>query len=131
MGRVSRIDFMDDQQIVCDALRQGHCWVGYDLLGPSRGFRLWASHDAGLACMGDSIALSENLQLSIHLPRRARIRLLRDGQVIMQRHDRQLEHRPSAPGVYRVEVHRWYAGRWRGWIYSNPVYVSSDSPHPL
>ena len=27
------------------------------------------------------------------------------------------------PGVYRIEADQWAAGRWRPWIFSNPIFV--------
>ena len=34
-----------------------------------------------------------------------------------------LEHRLSAPGVYRVEGWLALGGEDRPWVYSNPIYV--------
>jgi hypothetical protein len=30
----------------------------------------------------------------------------------------------SEPGAYRVEASLWAHGRSRGWIYSNPIFVT-------
>ena len=32
-------------------------------------------------------------------------------------------HQTDRPGAYRVQAFKRYAGRKRGWVYSNPIYV--------
>ncbi len=120
-----------DREVVLDGLRQGHCWVGYDLAGPTKGFRFWAEAGAGaadnesVAIMGDTVQLPAGggLRLQVRAPDRAEVRLLRNGRVIAQGHTDELSYDVRDPSVYRVEVwkHRW--GKLRGWIFSNPIYV--------
>jgi len=58
------------------------------------------------------------------LPEIADIRLFKDGKVIGKwPHMQACTHITTEPGIYRVEVHRKYLGRKRGWIFSNPIYV--------
>lgn len=86
-----------DKELVYEPLRAGRTWVGYDLLAPTRGFRFHARS-------GD-------------------IRLVRNGQVQARTRGQQLRHTTAKPGAYRVEVYRHYRMRWRGWIFSSPIYV--------
>ena len=44
-------------------------------------------------------------------------------QVIEERVSDSLEIRARTPGCYRIVATRTYAGRRRGWIYSNPIWV--------
>lgn len=120
-----------DRALTLDALRQGHCWVGYDLAGPTNGFRFWAeagNDGSPPALMGDMVPLpaGQSLHLSIETPAAADIRLLRNGRIISQGHGRALSYHVREAGVYRVEVwkHRW--ARPRGWIFSNPIYVKAQ-----
>lgn len=124
-------DYDHDRAVVLEALRAGHCFIGYDGAGDTRGFRFTASGQKGVALMGDAVDNRLGTTLQIVLPpvarTKARVRLLRNGQVLWQKEDQpHYSHMvPQAePGVYRVEVHRHYQGRWRGWIYSNPIYVT-------
>jgi hypothetical protein len=140
-----------DRRLVLKALRRGHCWLGYDLAGPTKGFRYWAEKapvvsgpgtssqalqpaDASspIAVMGDSISLAEGqaLNLKVQTPEVAEIRLLRNGRVVTQGRASTLAYRAHDPGVYRVEVwkNRW--GKLRGWIFSNPIYVRSAKWRP-
>ena len=59
-----------------------------------------------------------------HLPRRAEIRLLKDGiQIGIWKNTEVCTRTATEPGVYRVEAYINYLGKKRGWIYSNPIYV--------
>lgn len=146
-----------DRALVHRALRAGHCWLGYDLAAPTRGFRFTAvqvprgqaadfAHESHVAhppraahpvraaqaphapdaIMGDRLAPPSagwETLLRVKLPALGHMRLLRDGQLVAQRYGQRLDYRSAAPGVYRVEVRRLFWGQWRGWIYSNPIYV--------
>jgi hypothetical protein len=117
-------DVKADKRTIYDALAAGHCFVGYDLPGPTRGFRFTAQGREADAVMGDEIPAEGGVTLQAHLPRAAEIRLLKDGKIIQTVKGRQAAtYITTEPGVYRVEVYRNYLGRRRGWIFSNPIYV--------
>jgi len=114
-----------DVRSILEALRQGHAFVGYDLPESTRGFRFTAQSAAGTAWMGDTIPVDSGATLQIHLPRRAECHLLKDGTVIKTWNKREVcTHIASDPGVYRVEVFINFLGKKRGWIYSNPIYLT-------
>ncbi len=134
-----------DRDIVLDALRRGHCWLGYDLVGSTQRFRFWAEYEGngsgqvddspgapsadgtgGTAVMGDSINLAEGstLNLRVQSPEVADIRILRNGRVITQGHAKTIAYQVRDEGVYRVEVWKQRWGKPRGWIFSNPIYVN-------
>jgi hypothetical protein len=127
---------MHDRQLVLDALAAGHCWVGYDLVHPTRGFRFaaWQApstqvptpDDEPQAIMGDSLPRPSDghvTHFSVQTPASGQIRLLHNGRVVAQADGTSLTHASPEPGVYRVEVwkRRWL--KHRGWIFSNPIYV--------
>jgi len=117
-------DVERDSQMIYTALAKGHCFVGYDLPAPTRGFRFTAQGKEQNAIMGDEIKAEDALTLQVLLPAPAhQIRLLKDGKVIRQRRGHALTHITDEPGVYRVEAYRHFLGRLRGWIFSNPIYV--------
>ena len=117
-------DVAEDKKAILAALKEGHCFVGYDLPAPTRGFRFTAQGQDGTAIMGDGIPARGGVTLQTKLPAEAQIRLLKDG-VVIQTMEKSMActHIATEPGVYRVEAHRRYLGRLRGWIYSNPIYV--------
>ncbi|MBC8449953.1 MAG: CehA/McbA family metallohydrolase [Chloroflexi bacterium] len=120
-------DLAHDREQVYGALRAGHGWVGYDLLGSTAGFRFRGRSDDQAVIMGDTLPAGQAVQLEATVPHRARLRLLRDGQPVAQTWGRRLRYTATAPGVYRVEAHRWAWSRWRGWIFSNPIYVREST----
>lgn len=117
-------DLTSDKALIYNALSAGHCFVGYDLPAPTRGFRFTAQGREGSVKMGDEIPAKFGVTLQAKLPSPAEIRLLKDGQVVQTWKNKDAcTHITAEPGVYRIEVHRQYLGKRRGWIYSNPIYV--------
>ncbi|MFC1936160.1 CehA/McbA family metallohydrolase [Chloroflexota bacterium] len=113
-----------DRALVLNALRQGNCFVGYDLPTPTRGFRFNAHMEAGTAMMGDLVELNRSVTLQVKLPYGTECHLLKDGETILSGRKRQaLVYKVDQPGVYRVEAYIRYKGKRRGWIFSNPIYV--------
>ena len=113
-----------DKKMIYDAIENGHCFVAYDLPAPTRGFVFRAKGLEHSAIMGDEIPAKGGVTLHIHLPTKADLTLLKDGIPIGTLRNKQtLTHNTSEPGVYRVEVHRSFLGKKRGWIYSNPIYL--------
>lgn len=113
----------EDRRMIYAALAAGHCFIGYDLPAPTRGFSFTAQGKEGQAQMGDEIQAEGAITLQVKTPSAAEIRLLKDGQEIRRVHGLALTHITDETGVYRVEVYRHYLGRRRGWIFSNPIYV--------
>jgi hypothetical protein len=92
-------DAASDSSMILDALRQGQ--------------------------MGDELSSKGGVTFQIRLPMVAECILLKDGEPVRTWHKHDMcTYITTEPGVYRVEVYIQYLGRRRGWIYSNPVYVS-------
>jgi hypothetical protein len=116
-------DLATDKAFVHESLRAGHCFVGYDALGSTRGFRFYARSGSQVVTMGGELKRQAAIIFRIELPTPADTRLLCNGQVVARSSDRRLEFTTGVPGVYRVEVYRRYRLRQRAWIFSNPIYV--------
>ena len=117
-------DAVEDTALVLEALRNGHCFIGYDLPAPTRGFHFVAHGLEGSAEMGDELNGRGGITFQIRLPRRSECVLLKDGKLIRAwRHHDLCTYITNESGVYRVEVYIQYLGMRRGWIYSNPVYI--------
>lgn len=113
-----------DTELVLKALRIGRGWVGYDLMGSTRGFRFTAQGRVTDAVMGEEIPLAGGVTLQVKLPSAADVSFYRNGRKIMTRkRTSACVYTATEPGAYRVEVHRFWLGARRGWIYSNPIYV--------
>jgi hypothetical protein len=116
-------DLEHDRTLIYRALREGLGFLGYEQPAPIAGFAFWAHSRDQEATMGESLALHREVELRVSAPSPAWLRLLRDGQVVAETYGDQLVLLSHRPGVYRVEAHRRFRGRRRGWIYSNPIYV--------
>ena len=113
-----------DAALIYDALRQGHCFIGYDLPASTRGFRLTVHAKEKIGTMGDEFSVQGGITLQIRLPKRAECIVLKDGIPVKTFFNRELcTYITAEPGIYRVEAYMHYKGRRRGWIYSNPVYI--------
>ena len=114
-----------DRKAVLDALAAGHCFIGYDLPGSTRGFRFSAQGKREAVLMGDEISADDPVTLQVKVPVPAEIQLLKDGAPIKSVRGEALVLVTAEPGTYRVEVYRQFLGRRRGWIFSNPIYIKA------
>ena len=121
-------DLERDRASVFAALRAGRAYISVDSLAPARGFRFSAeTSDGRLAEMGDEAGVAEWV-LQVRAPRTARLRLLRDGEVVATTNGERdgLDHWTDTPGVYRAEAYLYAHGRERTWVLSNPIYVRAQ-----
>ena len=116
-------DLAKDRKMVFSALAAGHCFIGYDLPAPTRGFRFSAQSREANVVMGDEISAANSVTLQTKLPFKAEIRLIKDGKCIQTARGESLVHITDEPGAYRIEAYKHYLGKRRGWIFSNPIYV--------
>jgi methylmalonyl-CoA mutase cobalamin-binding subunit len=109
-----------DRALVYDALREGRCYIAVDEVAPARGFAFWATSGTGPdeLPMGGERSFEPGWTAHARLPRTARIRLLRDGEVVAEADSDELHHPIERYGVLRLEV---TLGN-RAWILSNPLY---------
>ncbi len=66
------------QETLLNALRLGHCFIGFDVLGDTKGF----SFTAGQKIQGDEVPFSAGMSLEVHVPLPSRISVLKDGQEV-------------------------------------------------
>ena len=112
---------------IISALRGGHCFIGFDFLGETSGFRFEAINSKELKIQGDEIAFEPGTRLNIVLPVSGRILLFRNGEILFEESGvKSKELTINERGVYRVEVNLPQLGKLGGsapWILSNPIYV--------
>ncbi len=114
-----------DRDAIYAALREGRCYLARDSLAPARGFACWAERDGERVELGGQTTFRSGGDFTLHvrLPRRAHVRVVRDGEAILERETDELELRLDRGGVHRVEAHLDAHGRRRAWIYANPLYL--------
>ncbi len=117
-------DVAHDKGLVYEAFRTGHTWVGYDLLGPTRGFRFNARSINNQATIGDELMRTGATKFDIQTPANAEIRLICNGHPVARTSGQRLQYTTAEAGAYRVEAYRRHRGARRGWIFSSPIYVT-------
>jgi hypothetical protein len=120
-------DKLFDATSVLDAVRAGHCFVGFDFLGDSSGFSFAAENPGEKKIQGDEIALEKETRLLVRTPVSSRIVLFKNGVVFLDESGvTSKEVLITERGVYRVEVYLPQLGNLvatKPWIISNPIYV--------
>lgn len=110
-----------------DAIKAGHCFIGFDLFGDTSGFTFEAKTPTETKIQGDEIPLQSDTRMVVHTPVASRILLFKDGSVILNESGVTTKEIPvTERGVYRVEVYLPEVERIIGekpWIISNPIYV--------
>jgi hypothetical protein len=105
-----------------EAVRAGHCFIGFDFLGDASGFGFEAENGK---IQGDEISLKPDTRLRVRSPVPARIVIFKDGSVWTDESGiTSKEVAITERGVYRAEV---YLFGNLPWIISNPVYVTTDN----
>ena len=116
-----------DSNELLAALKSGHCFIGFDLLSDTTGFRFEAANASGTKLPGDDIAFQSETGLKILTPVSSRIRIMKDGRLIYEENGvKSVDWKVTERGIYRVEVYLPQLGAPVGeqpWIISNPIYV--------
>ena len=112
------------EEALIDSLKAGRVFVGFDMIADCRGFVFFAEDGEKKAVMGESMALSDSVQLRAAAPHTGRFTIVHDGKSIQQFTGSELNWHPSEPGNYRVEVELLILDEWVPWIYSNPLRIT-------
>jgi hypothetical protein len=114
----------NDRMAVLNALKEGHSYISLDYWKDPKGFRFEIFDPEQRVSMGHRITRKGTALADIKLPSPGRIRFIRNGRTIREEGSRShMQRDVEMPGVYRVEVDQKIGGRWRPWIYSNPIWV--------
>lgn len=108
------------KKLVYDAIRSGHCFIGYDFIADSSGFKFTAIVDGeNKVLMGDELEMDKSALLQIKTPLPSKIRLIRNGESIKVLEGNNLDYETDQTGVYRVEVYL----DDQPWVFSNPIFL--------
>ena len=109
------------------AVREGHCFIGFDLFSDTTGFRFSGSSGTETCLQGDELRLQGEARLSVSVPQPSRVALLKNGTRIKDEYvQAKVEFVVTEPGNYRCEVYLSqlpHPVREQPWIISNPIYV--------
>lgn len=115
------------RETLIEALRKGHAFVGFDILGDTSGFAFSADNGTEIRIMGGEIPLADGVKLNIVAPLKCRFVVYRNG-VRLNESTVSNEYRieVNEQGTYRVEAYLDDLGSpfdQAPWIVSNPIYV--------
>ena len=108
-----------------EAIRNGHCYVSFDLFGDAEGF-IFQVRIPEPRIMGDEVEFVDGSRLMVSAPLMSRIVLYRDGSAIDEKSGSKVEFPINSKGAYRVEAYLDSLPapvRGQPWILSNPIYV--------
>ena len=114
-------------ETVLKAIREGHCFIGFDLFSDSSGFRFTGISGGETAVQGDQLRLQGEVRLNVTVPLQSRIILLKNGARLRDEYGQtNAEFVVTEPGVYRCEIYLPQLDHrvsQHPWIISNPIYV--------
>jgi hypothetical protein len=115
--------FEADKWRVYEALRMGRCFVANASHGDARGFSFHATSADEILWPGDFAVFPGEGRIALHveLPREARLRILRNGNLERELVTDEYSFGASAPGAWRVEA--WLDDK--GWIFSNHIRLGA------
>jgi len=112
-----------DGTSLIEAVRAGHCFIGFDFLGDASGFVFEAENAGERKIQGDQISLTAATHLRVRSPVPARITIFKDGVAFVDESGvASKEVAVTERGVYRAEIYLPQVGNLP-WILSNPIYV--------
>ncbi len=115
-----------DITTVLDTLKSGRAYVALDRYRNASGFSLLLTEDGRCATMGDEFILHRTAEITASVPYKARIRLIRNGNLFHETTGKELSLTLREPGIYRIEADLKVYGRYRPWIFSNPITVAES-----
>jgi len=112
-----------DIKALLEALERGRAYIAMEHFRNATGFSLTLSDEDRAVTMGDQFALKGDAVLQVTAPEEAKIRIIHDGHPCAEAVGTDLTYTVSQKGVYRAEAYTRIWGRYRPWIFSNPVHV--------
>jgi hypothetical protein len=114
-----------DINSLLSALQHGRCYAAMEYFHNSRGFHFSITHNNKEHFMGDSFILSDKAELSVTVPKKSLIRVIKNSNVIAEEIKKDLLLTINEPGLYRVEAFIKAYGKFRPWIFSNPIFIQA------
>ena len=117
-----------NRENVLYAVKNGHSFVGFDVLGDTSNFFFSAETKTESVISGDEIFLNEDfVNLKAFAPQIARFVIFRNGEKVFEAKElTEVNLQTKQTGTYRVEVYLDKLGSpfdAMPWIISNPIYV--------
>ncbi|MGV8057753.1 MAG: PHP domain-containing protein [Smithellaceae bacterium] len=112
-----------DISLLFNSLRSGSCYVAMEYFQSSQGFSFCIIQNNKEYTMGDSVILADKAQIYISLPALALVRIISNGMLLHEITSKEILQPVKEKGIYRVEAYLKRYGKYRPWIFSNPIFV--------
>lgn len=116
-------DSQSDIENIIQALLYGRAYFALEYFREARGFCFFIVQENREYHMGDDFTLAGQSELTVSLPAKALVRVIRNGSLWEHKQTDNLALPVYESGVYRVEVYLKSYGKFRPWIFSNPIFV--------
>ncbi len=116
-------DIKLDRRLVINALKRGRAYIALEYFHKAKDFRFIIMDETETATMGDEFFLDEMAILRVQPPCEAKVRVIKDGELVREEVTESLWMGIDERGIYRVEVYLKHLLKYRPWIFSNPIYV--------
>ncbi len=113
-------DFESAEKQLYDAIRDCRLFFSNMRWGVADRFEFYAENTSEQVVCGGCLPSVDDARLLVKTPSKATLKLIHNGQMIVQTHSDKLEYRVAQPGIYRVEA---WKGK-RGWIFSNHIRIA-------
>jgi hypothetical protein len=109
---------------IMNAMQRGTMFIANDLIYDSNGFRFCVEYGSEHIQIGETHPYAKRMALSVHIPFKAECHIIKDGIIFRKlKGEKEIRIKIDSPGIYRIECYKYFLGRKRGWIFSNPIYL--------
>jgi hypothetical protein len=123
VGTYLQIDDVNEKT-VRHAIGTGRIILALENVVPLPQIGFWVERDGQpIGTVGDQIQIVDALTIRCVLPLPGRLRLIQDGQPVLETTSDGFSLSNVRPGVYRLEAFLTLAGESWPWVISNPIYI--------
>ncbi len=112
-------DFKVAKGQIYDAIRDCRLFFSNYRWGDASGFKFMARHGTDSVICGGRIESYEDSIIFVKCPGRCNIRLVCNGNRLIETDSDYLEYKPGENGIYRAEAYK----KGKGWIFSNHIRI--------
>ena len=109
---------------VLNAIQQGHLFLANDIIHSSNNFRFSIENGTDRILMGETHQFIKGMVLAVIVPKKAECHVIKNGAIFKKFNGKkEIRIKLKSAGIYRIECYKFFLGRKRGWIFSNPIYL--------
>ena len=110
-------NFEKAEEIILNSIKEGRHFILDQRRGKDCEIYFCAHNKLFSAPCGDCIELDEDSEISVILPKKAEIRLIKDGELYKSEKAKRTDFKINSEGKYRIEIYI----NSNAWVFSNPI----------